>query len=577
MPASAGGPLRDLRKLSAMMGGFLAPAHKRRLLLVSLWACAVSLFEMLVAAAVIPYVQCLAGNCSAGIASRLDPLGWPIVPALSLGLFVLITIKLVVQACFNWTAAALGQQVQRDTVTRLLDGYMHQDWRHFRAQHRAHYFRRCATTAVDAAYVTQQCVAMISSSLLILFLVLLMLVRYPVASLVIGVAFLLINLVTQRLVGRRQALAAQRREAALQRWNVDMAEAFASFREIRVYGLERFFLQRLDGALASLATENRRLAFLPILPRLVLDFAVFGILLPVVSMWVLMGRPLAELVPQLVFYAVAARVLLPAMMTLISTRAQLYGSMVNIQLVLDELDTARAGYTPRVAVEPTAGAPAAFMLEAVGFAHEPQQAEVIAGVDLCIAHPSWVAVTGPSGAGKSTLMELLCGIHPPSTGRVVHRWPAGANPAPRVAYLPQHVALLDDTVHANVVFGFDAGDPARVEEALRLACLKHVVAGLPEREHTPVGADGGRLSGGERQRLALARALYRQPDLLLLDEATSGLDEPTEETLLSGLRAARPGMSVIFITHRPGSRRHADRVLRVAERKVSELAEGEAP
>ena len=156
-------------------------------------------------------------------------------------------------------------------------------------------------------------------------------------------------------------------------------------------------------------------------------------------------------------------------------------------------------------------------------------------------------------------MELLCGIHTPQSGRVVHAW-SGDVP-PRIAYLPQQVALLDGSFADNVVFGLDAGDAAKIDQALELACLKQLVSMNPEGTNARVGADGAQLSGGERQRLALARALYRNPDLLLLDEATSGLDEATETQVLSAIKHARPNMSVIFVTHRHACLRFADQVI----------------
>jgi ATP-binding cassette, subfamily B, bacterial PglK len=178
-----------------------------------------------------------------------------------------------------------------------------------------------------------------------------------------------------------------------------------------------------------------------------------------------------------------------------------------------------------------------------------------------VLHPSWVAVVGASGSGKSTLVELLCGIQAPQVGRVVHGWPDGT--APKVAYLPQHVALLDSTIAQNVIFGFDEGDTTRVDEALALACLDELAASRVNGCDAPAGADGALLSGGERQRLALARALYRNPDLLLIDEGTSGLDELTEARLFARLRKQRPDMSVIYVTHRSCSLHFADKVVRL--------------
>lgn len=557
----------QLGTLVSVLSRFFAPAHKRQLLKVSVWACVLSLLEMLVAAAVVPYVQCIGGQCPALLQPLLGRLGWGGVPVLSLGVFLLIAAKLLLQALMNWKTVHFNQLVQRDTVGRLLDGYLHLDWKHFSEQHRAHYFRRCATTAVDAAYISQHCITLIASALLLLFLVSLMLWQYPQASLVLVVGFVTLNLLAQRLIGPLQKRYARQREAALQRWNIGMAEAFASFREVRVYGLERFFLSLLERSVGAVSDANQMLGFLPGLPRLILDFSVFAILLLVVNVWLLMGKPIADLLPQLIFYAVVARACLPAMMNLLSTRAVLNGSMINIELVLDELARTEQNRVQRIGVSPTVAAQRGFALEHVSFRHAVQAPQVIAAASLRLEHPTWLALVGSSGAGKSTLIELLCGVHTPEAGRVEHSWPAGSGAAgaPQIAYLPQHVALLEGSVMENVVFGFDQGDPLRVDQALALACLDEVVAALPEGRDAPIGADGARLSGGERQRLALARALYRCPDLLLLDEATSGLDEATETRLLAAIRQQRPQMSVVYISHRSSNLCFADQVLRLQD------------
>ncbi len=559
--------LRELRELWGALSSFYLPAHKRLLLKVSLWACILSFLEMTLAALVIPYIECLGDRCASSLVSITSFLNWPTVPALSMGLLCLVTLKLGVQATLTWSAAHLNQEVQRDTVSQLLDGYLHLNWPSFRSQHATHYFRRCATTAVDAAYVSQQCVTLIASALMLVFLIGLMLWQYPVVSLSLGMTFVGLNLLMHRLIGRRQNQIAQDREAALQRWSLNMTEAFASFREIRIYELERFFLQHIELSIHALASANKRLSFLPTLPRLILDFALFAVLLSMVSVWLMLQRPIAELMPQFVFYAVVGRAILPAMINLLSTRAVLFGSIINIQLVINELVWVKASRRTRMGVIPQQGARGSFLLENVTFAHAPDLAPVIVNGQLTIEHPSWVAVVGASGVGKSTFIELLCGIHLPQFGRVVHAWPKAR--APRLAYLPQHVALLDGTIFDNVVFGFDAGDITRIAQVLHHACLDDFVFAYPEGCLAQIGADGARLSGGQRQRLAMARALYRQPDLLLLDEATSGLDEETETLLFSRLRQYYSTMSVVFITHRQSSLRFADQVALIADGRIS--------
>jgi|GEM_PF-1378461 len=556
---------------------FFSTADKRQLYLVSIWASGVSALEALVAAAVIPYVGCLSNRCPVEIESTVNYLRWPLVPALSLSLFFLISLKLCVQGVFFWYSAHFNQRIQRNTLDRLLESYLHLDWSKFRSENRTHYLRRCTHTAIEASSASIHCLALLSSSFTLIFLATLMAWQYPLASIPLALGFLALNSLTQRVLGRKQKHSSIIREDALRHWNVGITETFASFREIRVFGLERFFLDRLETNVGMFAKANAMLNFYPVLPRLIIDFSVLGILLLTVSIWMLLKNPAGELLPQLIFYAVVARSILPAMMNILSARSALIAALYNVELVLQELEDAAIARIERIAVISSVSDAPAFCLEKVTFGHTPVLPLLLNGADLRVAHPSWLAIIGPSGAGKSTLMELLCGVHRPHKGRIVHYWPLpGAIGGPAVAYLPQNVALLDDTVMQNVVFGFDDGDPDRVDDALRIACLKDTVDALPRGRMEQAGADAIRLSGGQRQRLALARALYRYPDLLLLDEATSGLDEATEKMLFTSLRRERPRMTVVYITHRTNNLEFADRVVRIHNGKVEELAERSA-
>ena len=139
-----------------------------------------------------------------------------------------------------------------------------------------------------------------------------------------------------------------------------------------------------------------------------------------------------------------------------------------------------------------------------------------------------------------------------------------------IAYVPQHVFLLDATVAENVALGVppDRIDRERLQSAVKLAHLTECIASLPNGYEEVLGERGCSLSGGQRQLLGIARALYRDASVLILDEATSALDHAAEDEIVATLDALRPGRTVLMISHRLSALRHCDIVHEVRNGRI---------
>jgi subfamily B ATP-binding cassette protein MsbA len=137
----------------------------------------------------------------------------------------------------------------------------------------------------------------------------------------------------------------------------------------------------------------------------------------------------------------------------------------------------------------------------------------------------------------------------------------------KIAYVTQRIYIFNDTIAANVAYG-EQIDEAKVIEALTKAYAMEFIEKLPEGIYTTLAQNGDNLSGGQRQRIALARALYKDPDILILDEATSALDNKSEALIQKALETLKSGMIVFTVAHRLSTIENADEILVFEEGKI---------
>lgn len=202
-------------------------------------------------------------------------------------------------------------------------------------------------------------------------------------------------------------------------------------------------------------------------------------------------------------------------------------------------------------------------------------ANILTSISFVVPARQVTALIGPSGSGKSTVADLLMGLLQPTAGEISIDGVPLTQESRRawrsqIAYVPQDVFLLHDSIRANLALASPGATEAMMWDALGAANAASFVEKLPEQLETTVGDRGVRLSGGERQRIALARALLRQPRLLILDEATSALDWENQTLIARSIERLRGSMTIITIAHRPSMIAFADWVVAIEDGAIVE-------
>ncbi len=199
---------------------------------------------------------------------------------------------------------------------------------------------------------------------------------------------------------------------------------------------------------------------------------------------------------------------------------------------------------------------------------------VLEDVSFALNRGEIVSLVGESGIGKSTLMKLVLSILRPQNGEIyldcgTDKQPLTAATRSLFSYVPQGNTIFAGTLRENVAFFRNNISDDAINKALSLSCLESFVNTLPDGLDTMLGEHGFDISEGQAQRISIARALVGTAPILLLDECTSALDNVTETKLLQNIKQMTD-KTVLMISHRNTTVAGGDRVLRIADRHVTE-------
>lgn len=223
-------------------------------------------------------------------------------------------------------------------------------------------------------------------------------------------------------------------------------------------------------------------------------------------------------------------------------------------------------------------------LRNVSFGYNENDGYILINISLTIHPGERVALVGYNGAGKTTLIKLIMRLYDPNEGEILYN---GINIRDydvheyrsRIGTIFQDFRIFAATVGENVVLDKDEETIEResrpaVLEALEYSGFKErldkLSNGLATELTTEFEQEGIDLSGGESQKLAIARAFFKDAHMVILDEPSSALDPIAEYQLNKTMLQAAEGKSVMFISHRLSTTRHADRILMMENGRVIE-------
>lgn len=260
--------------------------------------------------------------------------------------------------------------------------------------------------------------------------------------------------------------------------------------------------------------------------------------------------------------------------------AELPPTAVEMALYVDKIRTFLA-YETKVVSEESLPVPEEvkeLRFEDVSFAYDEKAGDIIHHVSFVIEPQKKVALVGYNGAGKTTIIKLLMRLYDPTEGRIlldgvdIRKYDLEQYRS-RIGTVFQDYQIYAATVAENVVMD-EVPPDADVTPALRqsgfFSRLERMENGVQTGLTREFDDEGTNLSGGESQKLAVSRVFYKESPLIILDEPSSALDPIAEYQLNVSMARASEKKSVIFISHRLSTTRHADRILMLENGSIIE-------
>jgi ABC-type multidrug transport system fused ATPase/permease subunit len=357
----------------------------------------------------------------------------------------------------------------------------------------------------------------------------------------------------------------ERLKANQERFTV-VSEAFGAAKEVKVGGLEDFYVQRFAGPAQTFARHQASAIVISQLPRFLFEAIAFGGLLLVMLYFMGQSGSFSNVLPIIALYAFAGYRLMPALQ-------QIFAAITQLRFAAPAVEALHKDLTSLQPAGPYPQQGAMVLTQAITLSnivyHYPNAATpALKGISLSIPAKSTAGIVGATGSGKTTTVDLILGLLEAQEGTLAidgqiineHNRRAWQR---AIGYVPQQIYLADNTVAANIAFGVQEKDldQAAVERAAKIANLhEFVTTDLPQGYATTVGERGVRLSGGQRQRIGIARALYHNPQVLILDEATSALDNFTEQVVMEAVNNLGHEITIILIAHRLSTVKDCDQI-----------------
>lgn len=342
--------------------------------------------------------------------------------------------------------------------------------------------------------------------------------------------------------------------------------------EIKLYGREKTFFNKFRDVINNFSKSLTTYEFLQPLPRIILEFIAVFLIVTTVIFLIYLNYENDDI---LIFVALLGAVgfkLIPSLNKIIFANQHLKYYLPLTETILEELKLESK-------IKKISNKNVIFNnsieFKNVNFSFENKK--VLEQLNFKVFKNQTIGVIGKTGSGKSTLINLFLGLIEPNKGEILidgikqnlnsRQWQN------KIGFVPQNIYLINDTIRNNIAFGLSEEDifEEKIDKSLKISQLNEFIITLPKGINTIIDENGSNLSGGQIQRIAIARALYNDPEILIFDEPSSALDNFTEDNLFREIKEISKNKTIIIISHKFSTLEFCDQIYKVENENLSEI------
>lgn len=474
-------------------------------------------------------------------------------------IFLLVNIlKGLVFIFLNWKTNIFSKQINQQISKNLIDYYSIISYEEMISNSSTTLIRNITQEVEGVSAAVMNFLSMIVDLFVMVCIFVFILYIEPGGISIISIILLAGLYVYRKILVKRIVRWGYERQSSYLKKIQNISELFHSYSELKILKKINFFGKSYIKFNEIYFINVIKYSVSQIVPRFLVEtLAVVGVVIALVYLIIIKGDQ-EQILYSLAILGAGALRILPSINRVINYYNSFKFSAASLELVKNESSKLKEYKINEINSDSKLDFNNKIEIKNISYKYPNKQINILNNVNIEINKNDIIGIKGITGSGKSTLLKIILGLLKPVDGVVtvdnqdINKNNQLNNWFDKIAYVPQEIYLLNDTVKKNILFGVkeSEGNESLYNLSINLAQCKDFIKDLEQKDDTIVGENGIKLSGGQKQRIGLARAIYLKREVLILDEATNSLDELTEKKIIYDILKTPNRPTIIFVSHK---------------------------